>query len=734
MTRLNPTENWRPAKSISTIDQRLAAAMHLRQIETIVRSEVVANSIGEIFDRAESAIVMGVIERKRDLAGILLESLARVKQHLLNDFQSIADWSRREAVDAFLDSIPIRWFKSLVPPETAVMLEDERPTTPGEDQPPLVFDTPTEPIATNPDLTEEEKRELVEKLIFPPPSFREVAAIVTRGDWQERFDTLSGKITDRRAMLDQLVTGFSDGGNVTQLRKNIQPLVSGIRSSAQRIARTEGLRIAEQVQRREWDSLGDMMTGVQVLAVLDENTRPHHAARNGTIYHKDPKGGQKGMNDLPDLPDEPNCRCWSTPVLRPPKELENDPDVAAAFKNATGAGIPDPATYDQWFNQVDEGRRKMAVGVRRYSLVKRQLFKIREPEWTDFIDENGKLLSIAELEKESTVTRMARKEAVAQAIQKRGRDRVIVNRQGFIARSIQPTLVSGNTYTGEVDPNRAASVLGELIRTKLAKNPPKSEGDLREIGSFIREYIETPELKQMAKQLGELDRLAEREIEKLKRTGRMSESAKDTIRDRVKLIRDYQRMKQSRFFEIMSSVRDIGTVKPLPVSEGSNVAIVRLLHESQRFFPSDWLDRFAASKLSVHFETRGRYLHSRGFLSISDSGDKGRRSTMVHELMHRAEFLVPGFRKSLKEMYERRTKRSKLRKISYTPDDDPEWTYRNSWFGNKKNGFGEYMGRKYPSDNFEIATMAMEGICWGTYPIEDDPEVYDLVLGALASL
>jgi len=176
------------------------------------------------------------------------------------------------------------------------------------------------------------------------------------------------------------------------------------------------------MQREAWQPLGDLMVGVQLLAVLDERTRPEHATRNGTIFYKSPTGNQRPISDLPNLPDAPNCRCWTSPVLEPPEELKSNKQLREALGNSQPAGIPDPTTYDQWFSKADPGRRKIVVGVGRYASLQKRLRSEgvdRDLEWSDFIDSEGRLLSTNYLLNESPLEREARKKIVATSIELR---------------------------------------------------------------------------------------------------------------------------------------------------------------------------------------------------------------------------------------------------------------------------------------------------------------------------
>jgi len=445
---------FRSAKGVSIIDQRLAAEMHKRQIETLVKAEGVANRVSDGIEEAASRWVqmmasdVDISIRLRVGSRLWYNHFMGIAPTLDDQFRRLIGWSHQEQVAVYAAVIPRRWFRKVSPEVAAIPNLEEivQPPLPSRDvtvpgqlgAPDLRAAVSTEPIAERTErMSDEEWQRVLSEVVFQPPSRAEVEQMLhTKGpdgiSWQGRFEQLSRRITDIDRMSQELIVGYANGENLQQLKKRALPLVEGIQASAKRIVRTEGLRIAEQVQRRSWDGLGDMMVGAQVLAVLDQNTRPEHAARNGTIYYEQPTSGQKSMAELPQLPDQPNCRCWSTPVLQPPKELENDPDVAAAFANDQGAGIPDPASYDNWFASADRERQIMAVGARRYRAVEDLLRGLRPPEWTDFIDEDGKLLPISKINSESPADRATRKFEVGEVIRRRGEQVKAIAAKGFV--------------------------------------------------------------------------------------------------------------------------------------------------------------------------------------------------------------------------------------------------------------------------------------------------------------
>ena len=247
--------------------------------------------------------------------------------------------------------------------------------------------------------------------LSPPMTKDKASEIVEREtlgvSWRDRIAKLS-RLIEPEKTAGLIAEGTAEGLNVAQMAKTILPHVTGgIRASAQRLARTEGLRVANESQRDMYEDLGDLMVGTQILASLDENTRPEHAARNGRIHYND-RRKTPTIDTLPILPDEPNCRCFDVPVMKTPDELKEDPELFAEFRTVSGEGIPDPLTFDQWFRDADPGRQKLAVGVRRFNVMKAKLGDSRLPEWTDFIEEDGKLLKLETIQNETDLEAIQR--------------------------------------------------------------------------------------------------------------------------------------------------------------------------------------------------------------------------------------------------------------------------------------------------------------------------------------
>lgn len=413
-------------KRLSPIDRRLAASWHQRHIEIVAKADAIAAAVGKRIDAAGRKIIGYATTGEANAATYhaIKREWARVIQDLLlyldPVMRSMIRYSDRDAKDRLAVLVPRGWWRMLFPRMRESITEAGPARGNAFDKlfGPGAFTAGAEPaLRGQGTLSDEEYAKLVRQTILPPLMESDVEAIVkspnphTGDSWQKRLTDLSNKVKSPDALAGEIVTGMANGENVQQIRDRVDQQVGKLNGSSQRIARTEARRVAEMANRKSWESLGELLDGAQIIAVLDERTRPKHAARNGTIYRI---GGVPRFEDLPILPDEPNCRCTAAPVLKTPSEVANDPKVAAAFSNEKGQHIPDPAAYDQWFKQADEPRRRQAVGSGRYDVVKRRTATTGDkPEWKDFIKPDGSLVPVQTLKRETAAVASERKIEVA---------------------------------------------------------------------------------------------------------------------------------------------------------------------------------------------------------------------------------------------------------------------------------------------------------------------------------
>jgi hypothetical protein len=290
-------------------------------------------------------------------------------------------------------------------------------------------------------LADADQRTLLASLLFPPPSQDQVAQLLAHvlpsRDWLARGIGDRQK-KDAEDLAHEIAAGMSQGMSQRAIAKAARPYLDGSRVRAARAARTFGVYIAGQMQERCHHQAQHLFAGQQVHASLDEHTRPLHRHRNGTIYWYEPRPGQEGMDKCPHPPREAdgslawNCRCFLTPVLKPPADLVADPQRMAALEKGAAALAPDHAVYSDWWASADERRKRLAVGSRRYDAAAKALDG-GAPSWEQFVDpKTGKRLSIGRLSTESPRQREKRIDKVRREVAVRKEMLRLTRTYGFV--------------------------------------------------------------------------------------------------------------------------------------------------------------------------------------------------------------------------------------------------------------------------------------------------------------
>lgn len=286
------------------------------------------------------------------------------------------------------------------------------------------------------------ERKRIEAMLLPVEDEQTVRRIVyspSRGSsWTARMAAQT-RLASPQELANTLTMGALAGEDPKRLAQRILPVVQNVRTSARRIARTESIRMSTESTLEMYEGMGDLVIGYQIHALLDWRTRPHHAARHGTIYYRDPAPNQPSMKDMPRPPiDEDgsvayNCRCSLSAVFRPSQRVENDPALKALFTDRAGEYIPDPRTYEQWFARASQKERQWAVGARRLQAAQSKLQPGEQLRWANVIDpKTGSLLSDKEITKEPPAKREIRIANVDKIIDQRHKLYKAVTTFGYV--------------------------------------------------------------------------------------------------------------------------------------------------------------------------------------------------------------------------------------------------------------------------------------------------------------
>jgi len=182
----------------------------------------------------------------------------------------------------------------------------------------------------NGDVDEDEARELVRQLEFPAPSAEKVEAIINGTNAPDgipampRLKTVSAEnLAEAKRRIVEHISNPEGADSTREVAKSLRPLIyrnpdgtaAGVNYKAQRIARTEGVRVAEAGQREMMEEDRDLFGGVEWESAHVPDSRPEHIEAEG-IYKKTEGGWVRDDGEqLPPIPLGPNCLCWTTPVL-----------------------------------------------------------------------------------------------------------------------------------------------------------------------------------------------------------------------------------------------------------------------------------------------------------------------------------------------------------------------------------------------------------------------------------
>jgi len=427
------------------VNSRLAARAGVRQVNVVLRAVAAAAGASTAIRRSWRRDLLPLLIRPN-----LLDTPHRIQQwaqrlpYLISQavagrLAQTADWSQRSARWAIGRTVPR-------PILRAALLGKAMSQTLREDE----GDIPElDPVVTGLSLTDlfAPFRNLIPgaeppadvpdflSLLFPPFSSEQLNRIVFASGWQARFASASALSAHPQRLGNEISAGLIAGENIRQLAKRLEPLVQGVEVSARRIARTEGLRVAGEAQMETHARLGPLVQGYQIHATLDQNTRPIHRARDGTIYHAEPRADQLGYAAMPHPPVEAdgsmawNCRCFLTPVLRPPK------NAAALIASPTFASpqtlAPDPLLWADFFDRADEQRRTIAAGAKRLAAA-REVTGLARPNYAHLIDDAGKMLTVAQMLGESSAEREGRVRRVEMGLVRARAGKLQATAMGFV--------------------------------------------------------------------------------------------------------------------------------------------------------------------------------------------------------------------------------------------------------------------------------------------------------------
>jgi len=304
-------------------NSRIAAASATRHVELLDDLDRLGESIGKTVASFSVSTAEQIPEHERYayIVRLIHRHYDQIFQRLFKLFDQLAVKQHLAAVTNIATHLPMQVIKTFAEITGPLMEDLGQVVIALQTAKPHIIDRTKrlrEPAYKR--LPETEQRRIFRELLLPRLEKQVVQRIIFGSDPQAMLHRIGQEtaLADPMRIANIVTQGMAQGKNRVEISRELKPLLQGNRSSAMRVARTEGARVANQANMLAFDELGEMVVGFQTHAVLDERTRPWHAVRNGQICYKKPKQEQKGLFQLPhppEEPDDPNERPAGTPKL-----------------------------------------------------------------------------------------------------------------------------------------------------------------------------------------------------------------------------------------------------------------------------------------------------------------------------------------------------------------------------------------------------------------------------------
>ena len=171
-----------------------------------------------------------------------------------------------------------------------------------------------------------------------------------------------------------LQAGLQRGDAVGTVARALRGMLGNTRWEAERIVRSEYVRVAGQAAVEQFDQNRDLLRGVRWVATLDRRTCVQCGMLDGRLWPDARRA------PVPVVSTHPNCRCVLVPVVRPARGLDLPPSARSAF---TGQ-VPGTTTYPTWFGQQEPAFQQAVLGPTRY-----RLYRSRRLNLGDFVTAAG---------------------------------------------------------------------------------------------------------------------------------------------------------------------------------------------------------------------------------------------------------------------------------------------------------------------------------------------------------
>src|SRR2546426_840009 len=97
-------------------------------------------------------------------------------------------------------------------------------------------------------MSDARARNIFLRLLFPPPPAEIVNRVIFGNGWAEHFQASTRFQADPGRLAQTIAVGQLRGDTPQEIARDLMPAVDNVRSTTKRLARTETMRVAHEVQ------------------------------------------------------------------------------------------------------------------------------------------------------------------------------------------------------------------------------------------------------------------------------------------------------------------------------------------------------------------------------------------------------------------------------------------------------------------------------------------------------
>lgn len=173
-----------------------------------------------------------------------------------------------------------------------------------------------------------------------------------------------------RTLRNTLQAGLARGEGVATVARHVQSVLRNKRHEAERIVRSEFVRVAGQAAALTYKRNDQYLKGIRWQATLDKRTCPTCGTLDGRVWLDIDKA------KLPVTSTHALCRCSLIPIVKPSKDL----GITGTLDERASMDGPVSATlkYTEWFSTLERDIQREILGPTRFTLYASGRLKIAD--------------------------------------------------------------------------------------------------------------------------------------------------------------------------------------------------------------------------------------------------------------------------------------------------------------------------------------------------------------------